>query len=188
LAKGQTNEAISQTKRALEVDPFSLLFNNRLSSAYYYAREYDRALDQIKKTLEIDSQASFLYGDLCMVYAQKGMSEDALAACQKAIILQKDDPAALATLGVAYGLLGKRTEAEWVVNNLNQLAKKKYVPPYYVASIYAALDEKDQVFTWLNKARSERSFMMFIGIDPLFDKIRKDPRYNTLIEGMHLQQ
>ncbi|CAN5872139.1 hypothetical protein BH18ACI4_BH18ACI4_25880 [soil metagenome] len=187
LAKGQTNEAISQINRALDLDPFSLLFNNRLSSAYYYARDYNRALVQIKKTLELDPEASFLYSDMGMVYARLGKYEDALAACQKAIILQKDDPAALATLGITYALSHKKTEAEWIVNTLHQMAKKKYIQPFYFASIYAALGEKDQAFMWLDKARRERTFIIFLGIDPVFDQIRSDPRFNRLIESMQLQ-
>ena len=188
LARGQTNEAISQIKRALDLDPFSLLFNNKLSTAYYYARDYQRAVDQIKKTIALEPEASFLYSDMGVNYAQLGKYEDALAACQKAIILQKDDPAALTTLGVIYGLSGKKTEADWVLNTMNQLAKKRYIQPFFFASIYSAMGDKDQAFIWLEKARTERAYIVFVGIDPLFDKLRSDARYTTLIERMNVQK
>jgi eukaryotic-like serine/threonine-protein kinase len=188
LAKGQSSDAILQIRRALDLDPFSLFFNNKLSSAYYYARDYKRALDQMKKTLELEPSASFLYSDMGVVYAQMGMYADALAACQKGIILQKDNPSALASLGMTYALWGKKKEALWVLDTLNHLAETKYVQPYFVASIYAALGDNDKAITWLEKANSERSFMIYLGIDPVFDKLRSEQRYKALIERVHIQQ
>jgi len=187
LAKGQTNEAIAEAKRALDLDPFSLLFNNKLSTAYYYARDYPAALDQIKKTMQMDDQATFLHSDVCMVYAQMGRYDEAIAECQKAIILQKDDPGSLAPLAVTYGLRGQRSEAEWILGTLNNMQKTRYVSPFYFASIYAALGNKDETFAWLNKAKAERSFIIFLGSDPLFDKIRSDVRYIALMQDMHIQ-
>jgi len=188
LARGQTTEAVSQIKRGLELDPFSLLLNNKLSTAYYYARDYERSAEQIKKTMNLEPQAAFLHSDLAMNYAQMGKFEDALAESQKAIILQNDDPVALSTLGMIYGLWGKKTEADWILNTLNQLAKKRYVQPFFIASIYSALGDKDRTFLWLEKARTERAYIIFVSIDPLFDKVRSDARYTALIERMHVQQ
>ena len=184
LAKGQTNEAILEVKRALDLDPFSLLFNNKLSTAYYYARDYGAALEQIKKTMQMDAQATFLHNDMCMNYALLGRYDDAVAECQKVIILQKDDPSALTALAVTYGLRGQRSEAEWILGTLNDMQQTKYVSPFYFASIYAALGKNDETFAWLNKARAERSFIIFLPIDPLFDKIRSDSRYTALMHDM----
>lgn len=184
LAKGQTNEAILEVKRALDLDPFSLLFNNKLSTAYYYARDYGAALEQIKKTMQMDAQATFLHNDMCMNYALLGRYDDAVAECQKVIILQKDDPSALTALAVTYGLRGQRSEAEWILGTLNDMQQTKYVSPFYFASIYAALGKNEETFAWLNKARVERSFIIFLPIDPLFDKIRSDSRYTALMQDM----
>jgi len=184
LAKGQTKEAISEVKRALDLDPFSLLFNNKLSTAYYYARDYPAALEQIKKTMQMDAQATFLHNDMCMNYALLGRYDDAVAECQKVIILQKDDPAALTSLAVTYGLRGQRSEAKWILGTLNEMQKTKYVSPFYFAEIHAALGDNDDTFAWLDKAKAERSFVAFLAIDPLFDKIRSDPRYTALMRDM----
>ena len=187
LSKGQPNEAISEVKRALDLDPFSLLFNNKLSTIYYYSRDNNAALEQIRKTLEIEPQASFLHSDMCMNYAQLGRYDDAVAACQKAIILQKDDPAALTSLGITYALWGKKSDAEWIMGTLTELGKRKYIPPYYFASIYAALGDKDQSIAWLDKGKQQRAFLMLVPIDPIFDKIRSDPRYGPLIESVQVK-
>ena len=103
------------------------------------------------------------------------------------VALQKDDPRALVSLGITYALWGKSKEAHGVLDSLNHLAQTKYVQPYSLASIYAALGENDKAIEWLNKASSDRSFMMYLAIDPLFDKLRSDERYKVLIERLHLQ-
>ena len=95
---------------------------------------------------------------------------------------------ALSTLGIIYGLWGKKTEADWILNTLNQLARKRYVQPFFIASIYSALGDKDRTFLWLEKARTERAYIVFVSIDPLFDKLRSDARYSSLVERMHIQQ
>jgi serine/threonine-protein kinase len=188
LAKGQTDEAISEVKRALDLDPFSLLFNNKLSTAYYYARDYRAAVDQIKKTMQMDPQATFLHNDLCMNYALLRRYDDAIAECQKVISLQKDDPAALTSLAVIYGLRGQRSEAQSILSTLDDMQKTKYVSPFYFASIYAVLGDNDDTFAWLNKAKAEHSFVAFLAIDPLFDKIRSDSRYAALMQDLAHQE
>ena len=186
LVKGQANEAIGEIRKALELDPFSLLFNNKLSSAYYFARDYKRSLDQLKKTLELEPNASFLHSDIGVVYAQLGMFEEALAECQKGIILQEESPGALASLGLTYALWGKRKEALWVIETLNKVAEKRYVQPYFIASLYAALGDSEKAMDWLEKASSERAFVIYLGIDPIFDKYRSHPRYKAIIERLQL--
>jgi TolB-like protein/Tfp pilus assembly protein PilF len=188
LAKGQPNEAIVEVKRALDLDPFSLLLHNKLSTAYYYARDYTAAAEQIRKTMQMDPEAAFLHNDMCMVHAQMGRYDEAIAECQKAIILQKDDPAALTSLAVTYALRRQRSEAEWILRTVNEMQKTKYVSPFYFASIYAALGNKDETFVWLNKAKTERSFILFVGIDPLFDKIRSDARYAALMQDIRVSR
>ena len=187
LARGQANEAIAEIRRALELDPFSLLFNNKLSSAYYFARDYKRSLDQLKKTLELEPNASFLHSDIGVVYAQLGMFDEALSECQKGIILQEESPGALASLGLTYALWGKKKEALWVIETLNRVAEKRYVQPYFIASLYAALGDSERAMDWLERASSERSFLIYLGVDPVFDKHRSHPRYKAIIERLHLQ-
>jgi hypothetical protein len=115
-----------------------------------------------------------------------GRYDEAIAECQKGIILQKDDPAALTSLAVTYALRCQKSEAEWILRTLNEMQKTKYVSPFYFASIYAALGNKDETFAWLDKAKAERSFILFVGIDPLFDKIRSDARYAALVQDLHV--
>jgi serine/threonine-protein kinase len=185
IAQGRAGEAIPLLKRALEIDPFSLLFNTNLAYAYSYARQHGKAAEQLQKTLVQEPDASFLYSDLCVFNAQLGKYEEALAACQKATILAGDEPWALSSLGIAYALSGKRSEAQWVADNLNSAARKKYVQPYQVAAVYAALGEKSKALAWLDKALAERSpSLVQLSADPVFDKLRSDPRYIALLRAI----
>jgi Flp pilus assembly protein TadD len=113
--------------------------------------------------------------------------KEALAASQRATILMGEDPSTLSTLGIIYALSGRAIEARWVAGTLEQLSKKRYVQAYSIASIYGALGDKNQVFTWLEKAAKQRdSHILRIKVDPIFDKIRSDPRYGRLLESINL--
>jgi eukaryotic-like serine/threonine-protein kinase len=187
LTKGDLKQATTQVEKALERDPMSLLFNAKLAYVYYCQRDNQRALGQLQNILKRESSAAFLYNDLAKVYAQMGKFSDALKASQRATILVGQDPDTLSSLGVVYALSGKTSEARWVAKALEDLSKRKYVQAYLIASIYGALGAKDQAFTWLAKANQQRSSQMLrLKVDPTFDKIRSDRRYNELVKSMRL--
>jgi eukaryotic-like serine/threonine-protein kinase len=187
LTKGQTDDAVVQLKRALDLDPFSLLANTYLAYAYYCAHQYAQAHEQFQKTLAIEPNAAFLYYDMCMNNALAGKYDEAFAACKQAeSTLGSDDPRALSILGLAYAAAGNQTEAARVVTALQQMARQQYVRPYDIAVIYAVLGQKDQTFALLDKAYAERSFMLLVKTDPAFDKVRADPRFQALLQRMNL--
>jgi serine/threonine-protein kinase len=187
LTKGQIDDGIVQFKRALELDPFSLLANTYLAYSYYFAHQFDQARAQFQKTLSIEPNAAFLYYDMCMNEALAGKYDEAFADYKQAESkFGSDNPQALAILGLAYALAGKQAEAARVANDLEQMAHQKYVRPYDIAVVYAALGQRDQAFALLDKSYEERSFMLLIKVDPAFDKIRPDPRYQALLQRMNL--
>jgi hypothetical protein len=90
-------------------------------------------------------------------------------------------------LGHAYAVAGKRAEARKVIAELEQLSKGKYISPYFFAVIYAGLGERDQTFAWLERAYQERhQFMTLLGVEPLFDPLRSDPRFAGLVRRIGL--
>jgi serine/threonine protein kinase/Flp pilus assembly protein TadD len=189
LTRGDTKQAITYINRALELDPLSLLFNVRLSNIYYFQGDSERAIKLAHKILSENASASFLYNDIAIAYAQIKSFKEALAASQRATILMGEDPSTLSTLGIIYALSGRASEARWVAGTLEQLSKKRYVQAYSIASIYGALGDKNQVFTWLEKAAKQRdSYILRIKVDPVFDKIRSDPRYGRLLETVNLAE
>lgn len=187
LTKEDVKQATSYINRALELDPLSLLFNVRLYGIYYFQRDYERAIRLQQKILSEHSEASFLYNDIAIAYAQMKRFDEALAASQRATILMGQDPDTLSTLGIIYALSGRAKDARWVAGRLEQLYQKRHVPAYSIASIYGALGDKNQAFIWLAKAGEQHSSqMLLIRLDPIFDKIRSDPRYTKLLESINL--
>ena len=84
-------------------------------------------------------------------------------------------------------MAGRRAEARKVIDELEQLSKRKYVSPYFIAVIYSGLGERDQTFAWLEKAYQERHpYMTLIGVEPVFDPVRSDPRFADLVRRVGL--
>lgn len=181
LAMGQFDEAIGEGKRAQELDPLSLIINADLGADYFYARQYDRSIEQLQKTLEMDQGFYTAHYFLGMAYAMKGAFPEAIAQYRRAQQLS-DDPFVLAYLGHAFAASGNRAEALKTLNQLKAIAKRRYVPAYGFAIIYAAIGEKDQAFEWLEKLYQDRAFdIAYINVDPFFDKLRADPRFADLV-------
>jgi eukaryotic-like serine/threonine-protein kinase len=190
IQTGRLEEAITEYKRALELDPLSLVINGSLAGAFYDARQYDQAIEQELKTLELDP--NFIPGHIYLgrAYIQKSMYKEGIATFGKALAISPGDPWALSGLGYAYVVAGRRVEGQKVLDNLNALSKKKYVPAWYMATIYAGLGEKDKVFELLERSYEDRSIGapgLTIKVDPAFDLLRSDPRFADLLRRMNLQ-
>jgi len=187
ITEGNMKQATTYINRALELDPLSLLFNVRLSDIYYFQRDNERAIKLHQKLLSENADASFLYNDIAIAYAQMKSFDEALTASQRATILMGQDPDTLSTLGIIYALSGRTSEARWVARTLEQLSKKRYVQAYLIASIYGALGDKYEAFMWLKRAGEQRDcHMLRIKVDPVFDKIRPDMRYDKLLASVNL--
>jgi eukaryotic-like serine/threonine-protein kinase len=188
-AMGRHAEAIAERKRAQELDPLSLVINFELGIAFLYAREYDQAIEQFHRTLEMDQNFPPVYAFLSAAYEQKGMYAEAIVEFRKAVSLKGGSEWSLARggLGHVYAVMGKTNEARQVLDELKQLSTQEYVPATSVALVYAGLGEKDQAFTWLEKAHKERSFQIqWITIDPRWDSLRSDPRFADLVRRIGL--
>ncbi len=182
IALGRHKESLAMRKRLVELDPLSPGRKEGLGFAYTFARQYDQAIDQYRKALELDPNSA--HPGLGRAYLQKGMHEDAIAAFQKAVDLggwTKHD------LGYAYAVAGKREEA---VKTLEELLEQgKGVQPTGVAQLYGALGEKDQAFAWLEKAYEEHDgWLAMLKVDPHFDSLRDDPRFQSLLRRMNFPE
>jgi tetratricopeptide (TPR) repeat protein len=187
---GRFDQARAAIQRAQELDPLSLIIDATVGQEFYYAREYDRAIGQLRKTLEIDSNFAHAHRLLGEAYSKKGMFEEAIAEMQRALKLSAgSDVYYLAQLGNAYAVSGKRGEALRILDNLMQLSQQTYVSPADFAIVYIGLGEKDQVFTWIERAYEERStFLTELLVEPMFDSLRSDPHFQELLRRMKLAQ
>jgi adenylate cyclase len=182
-ALGRFDDAISEGKRAAELDPLSLVINADLGVNYVYARRYDDAIAQLRKTVDLDPGYYFAHINLAQALEMKGARDDAIAEYQKARALN-DDPAVLGYLARVYGLSGNKTEAETILNQLKELSKQRYVSAYSFALVYIGLGNKEEALRWLEKSYQDRagSDIGWIRVDPLLDPLRDDPRFESLAE------
>src|SRR4030095_16311011 len=183
-ATGRFDQAIAEGRRAVELDPLSLIVNGELAAIYEYARQNDQAIGQLNKIIEMDPNWYLAHMILCQTYSSKGQFAEAVAECEKARGLN-DDPAVMSFLSRAYAGSGRRDEAMKTVGEMHQLAKQRYVPAYSFAIAYVALGDKDQAFQWLEQSLQDRSWeITYLKVDPFLDSLRSDPRYDSLVRRL----
>ncbi len=183
LAKlGRSDEAQRELQKAHDLDPLSQLIGTSLAWNYYASHQPDKAIEQLKKTLEIDQNYSPARRLLEVCYEQKGMFKEAVAEWQKAFTLT-NNPELAAMIGQDFETSGyKEVLQDWLAG-LEEEAKHEYVSPYEIASGHARVGEKDQVFVWLEKAFQERdSRIVALRVEPVFESLRSDPRFQDLVK------
>jgi len=182
MAIGQSDRAIVEGKRAIELDPLSLICNADLAWVYFNARRYDETEAQAHKTLEMDPRFYVAHYYLGEALQFKGKLTDAIAEYQKSYDLN-NDPFSLAMLGQAYARQGKTDEAQKVLARLTEQAKSQYVSPYAFAVVLTALGDKAHAIDALEHGYDDTGFYIsLIKVDPLFDDLRGDPRFEALVQ------
>lgn len=178
---GRFGEAISELKRARQLDPLSMIINSDLSRPYYYARRYEESIEYCRKAVGMDPNFGPAHRYLGLTLMQKKQKEEAIAEMQRAVSISTGSTLMKAELGYVYAVSGKEREAQKILDDLIELSKQSYVPSYYPAMIYAGLGQKDPAFQWLEKAFEERSSSLaFLAVDPMMDSLRSDPRFADL--------
>ncbi|MGH9846453.1 MAG: tetratricopeptide repeat protein, partial [Blastocatellia bacterium] len=187
MAMGRSDEAIAEAKQAQELDPLSLVNNTQVAASLMFARRYDQAIEQYRKTIEMDPQFVLARWYLGLAYMYKGQYSAAITEFQQ-VVASSRSPNHFATLGYAYAAAGRRSEAIKALDELKELSKQRYVPSSFIACIYVGLGEKDLAFAWMEKAYEEHDYKLnFLKVDPIFDSLRSDPRFNDLLRRMKLE-
>jgi tetratricopeptide (TPR) repeat protein len=187
------DEAITLSKRSLAIDPFAPLINMNAGWTYFTAGLLEETREQVAKMIEIEPEfygSYWLKGAICLV---EGKYESAIDELKKGFAFGGHQTV-LADLGSAYGLAGRREEAESVLNQLLEMRRSSYVSAICLARVYARIGEKDKAIEWLEKAFDERNGeMLFLKEeidsapenDPLAD-LGTDPRLITILHKMDL--
>jgi tetratricopeptide (TPR) repeat protein len=188
MARSSPDEATNAFRRALELDPLSVPCNLGLGWSYYFCGKDDLAIEQFLRTLEIaPSVPMALYG-LGLSYHHKNQHRKGLSEFQKAYVSSGGEVAAVMCMGVTHALAGRKKAAEKELAKLQALAKQRHVPAVYSAFIYVTLNDLDRAFEWLYKAYEERSsYLIFLNVQPSFEKLRSDPRYQDLSSRLNLK-
>ena len=182
------NESAAQHKRARELDPLSLIINTNSGETFYEARQYDQAIQQYGKTLELDENFAPAREDLAKAYDRKGMYQQAIAEWQKSLIAN-GDPQTAAAIAQAYAMSGYKSALQAWIDALSNASNHAYVSPYLVATLYARLGQRADALQWLAKASQDRSTdLVFLKVEPAWDNFRSDPRYLELEQTLGFPQ
>jgi len=183
---GRHDEAIAEMKIAMEKEPLYLIQGANYAGVLMYARRFDEAVEQAKKTYDLDPNFAGAKNWVCHTYNLKGMYAESLAIAERS--LDSDMPF-LADAGYAFAKTGQRDKALAVIQRWKEAEKTKYVMNYWVAVTYAALGDKDGAFAELEKSYQNRDwFLQRLKVDPFMDTLRDDPRFDAIVKRLNYPQ
>jgi serine/threonine protein kinase/tetratricopeptide (TPR) repeat protein len=187
---GRRDEALAEAQKILQVDPVFPSISLQESGVYYQQRDYKSLVKAAQKLVAAKPGAWISHYCLAVGYQGSGQLEKAVPEYQRAVDLSQRDSDTLAGLAYAYTAMGKRAEAEKILNELQGQSKVTYVSPYMIAVIYSGLGQKDKAFEFLEKAYQERSpdIVYFLRADLRLDTLRPDPRFLDLLRRVDFPQ
>jgi tetratricopeptide (TPR) repeat protein len=163
------------------------MINSWAALRYYLAHNYESATAHGRNAIELDPNFAAAHLVLGEAYVQTGRYDDALTELQTAAGLSGDDPLYLAQVAVANAAAGRKSEALRIVAQLQNISRERYVSPYGLAQVYAALRDKEQTFKWLQSAYDGRAvWMSYLAVDPVFNSFRSDQRFQDLLRQVGL--
>jgi tetratricopeptide (TPR) repeat protein len=187
-AVGRPEEAVTQMRKAVELDPLSFFMNRHLGSTLYFARHYDEALYYLRRAGEIDPNAAPIVENwISFIYEKKGLQDEAVSSDLKA--LSPDlPPAQIDSLRSAYQRGGwkayHKARLELTASYGDELCNA-----WAIGLGYLRIGERDRALSLFGKAVDHHCvWMTFVKVDPLLDDIRTDPRFDALVQRMKLPQ
>ena len=186
---GRIDEGITEIRRGLELEPLDINMGATLASAYWAAHQYDKALEQAKKTYELEPSHPVGRYVLSQAYFGKGMYAEMIALNEQLLQSDPTNQFALTDAGVAYARSGRRDKAEEMIKRFREIGKTQYAVSHRIACIYAALGDNDKAFAELEKAFEARDWELHrIKLYPFMDPLRDDPRFKDLLKRMNLPE
>jgi tetratricopeptide (TPR) repeat protein len=181
----RSEEAIKEALMARNLGPLAPRINADTAFMSYYIRDYARAVEELKKSIEMFPEHEGNYWRIALVYLQIGKYREALESMVRFAGQQDFDP----LLAYAYALSGKKDRAKEILGKiLNNLGQRWY-SHVRIAMIYTALEDKKQAFSWLEKALAENDMALpYLKVNPAFDPLRSDPRFSELLKRIGLEK
>jgi tetratricopeptide (TPR) repeat protein len=187
MTMGRHEEAMAKAKHGQELDPLSLIINVAVGWGLYNARRYDEAIQQLRQTIELDPNYPVTYWILGLLLRKIGRYGPAIEEGRKGVTLSGGSPLMRAALAQTLGAAGERKEAIQLLDALTELAKEKYVAPYFLAGIYVGLGKNDRALEYLEIAYEEHShWLTYLHMDPGMDALRDSPHFQDLLRRIGL--
>lgn len=186
-AIGKHDAAVAVMRKARDLDPVSQPANGLLGVVYYWAHRFDEAIDHFRKDIALRPDSPFDHLSLGGCYERKGMDPEAIEEYLEAKELDGAAREKLTTFRKAFVKSGRKGFLREELKSAIASSKGHYASPFWIAQLYARLDEKDQAFQWLERAYQERNHnLALIKTDPMFDGLHSDPRYQDLLRRLNL--
>ena len=182
VQQGFVEEAVEQARRSIELDPLSPVYQFSLGWGLYFARRFDECLEQYQSMIAAHPLNPMAYFGLAWVARHVGRHDEALSAMKRAEELSNGSLMMTTGRGLAYAAAGMRREAEEVLEKIAALPPDRYVIPYHVALIHHFLGDREKTLPALEEAFEQRDlWLVWLGVEPAFDELRSDPRFQRLL-------
>jgi tetratricopeptide (TPR) repeat protein len=183
---GRCEESVTVHLHAESLDPFSIVAIQEVGFAFYYARRFAEAAEQIQKAIELEPAWDQLYFGLGLVLLQQKRFGEAISALRTAVRREPGNVFSLAALIYGLGHVGRKKEAKRLLDQL--LKKYEYVPCWFLAMAWVGLGEKERALDALEQAfRNHEPCMVSLKVDAIFDPLRKEERYKHMVRGLGLE-
>ena len=180
-------EAMVRIKKSQDLDPLSLIISVAVGWALYHARRYDEAIEQLRRTVDLDPNYPVTYWILGLLLRKTHRYELAINEGEKGVMLSGGSPLMRAALAHTLGTAGRTAEARQILSDLTELAKQRYVAPYFFAGIHIGLGENDRAIDYLQKCDEEHShWLIYLHLDPSMDDLRDHPAFQDLLRRVGL--
>jgi TolB-like protein/DNA-binding winged helix-turn-helix (wHTH) protein/Tfp pilus assembly protein PilF len=181
---GRFDESIAESRKALDLDPLSLVINMEAGLPYYFRHQYDKAGQHFRRAIALDPNFALAYVELGWVYEDSGDLSAAIATLQKAAQLDNTTPV-MTALANAYAAAGRKAEAVGILETLEERAKTSYVSPFLLATVHLGLGEKEKSLALLERAYAEHDWaLIWANVSPRLDPLRSDPRFQSVLSRM----
>lgn len=183
---GRLEQGLSETRKARELDPLSLIINTTLGWEFYLSQQYDQAVEQLRNVLEIDQKFAPARRILEGVYSQMGKQKEAVAEREKFVSLS-GSPELAASIEEDFSKSGYNGVLQSWLDGMTEISKHGYVSSYDIAEIYSRMGQKDQTLAWLEKAYEEHdSGLVSVAVDPIFNPLHAEVRFRALVKRLGL--
>jgi tetratricopeptide (TPR) repeat protein len=179
---------MAQIDSALQLDPLNTLFQDLYAMDLMYARRFDDAIALLRSTLRTAPNDLVALATLRSAYHERGMYREALDVW-KATFDAKGDTEAKAALARGYAEGGYSKALSRVAETLVLRARTAHVTPWQIGTLYTRAGKNDEALEWLEKAYQARDpNIPYLSVDPIFDHLRGDPRFQDLLRRLNLPQ
>ena len=150
-----------------------------------YSRDYVRAIEEFQKVLEVFPHSIYARSELAMALYLNGSHDEAIEECLKMDYFDQQLPDASLKIGFIMGSAGKKEKNREILNYQLEISEKEFVRPTNFTILYMVLGEKDRALDWLERAYEQREgWLVLLKVQPMFDPLRSDPRFQAVMDKM----